>query len=166
MACSMIARRIDQKLHESMFSLGILHDVGIILMDQYVHEPFIEVLTQFDPKKDNLEILENEIIGFDHQKLAYTVMKDWGLPKEFLSTVANHHSPSSETDFPVVVSIVFLANALCNAANCGFVEGRRVNPNDFKTALDTLKLSKEDVQVLVEDLPHELERIDEFLGIL
>ncbi len=51
---------------------GLLHDLGLILIDQYLHQPFCKVIDTLTEERPTCEI-EREILGFDHAELGQFV---------------------------------------------------------------------------------------------
>ena len=161
-----ISQKSEMGLEDHVFSTGILHDLGIVMIDQYLHDHFIAVLTHPQSEDFPLEDLENEIIGFSHQDLAREVIGSWNLPGEFKIAVSAHHHPSkaSRADRPLL-AVLYLANTMCNAINFGFVETRKVNPEEFNVSLQILKFTKTDVQILLEDMPEEFEKAKDLMDL-
>jgi len=161
-----ISQKSEMGLEDHVFSTGILHDLGIVITDQYLHDHFVAVLTHPEGDKVALEVLEQEVIGFSHQDLAKGVVANWNLPHEFQISVAAHHNPSkaNKKDKPLL-SVLYLANTVCNAINFGFVETRKVNPEEFNHSLTTLNFTKTDVQILLEDMPEEFEKAKDLIEL-
>lgn len=161
-----ISQKSEMGLEDYVFSTGILHDLGIVMMDQYLHDHFLAVMSHPSGDKVTLEELEEEIIGFSHQDLAKGVITNWNLPQEFQVSVANHHNPSrSSKSVKSLLCVLFLANTVCNAINFGFVETRKVNPEEFNHALQVLNFTKTDVQILLEDMPREFDKARDLIEL-
>ena len=54
---------------EDAFVAGLLHDIGIVLEDQYVHEHFCRVIQDINDAATLSEV-EQSRLGFDHGGLA------------------------------------------------------------------------------------------------
>lgn len=93
---------------------GLLHDLGLILIDQYLHKPFCQVI---DRLSDQTPICraEQEVLGFDHAALGQFVAQRWNLPGHLTASIRYHHAPL-EYDGPhrEMVFVVTLANFFCN----------------------------------------------------
>jgi len=93
---------------------GLLHDIGLILLDQYLNEPFHRVVDSLSPDTDSLEV-ETEILGFNHTELGGYVALQWRLPESLAATIIHHHAPELyEGPHRDVVHVVALANFFCN----------------------------------------------------
>jgi len=93
---------------------GLLHDIGLILLDQYLHEPFCRVVDKLSPDEDSTAA-ETELLGFDHTELGGYVMLQWKLPEYLAATAIHHHRPELYTgEHRKIVCAVALANFFCN----------------------------------------------------
>jgi HD-like signal output (HDOD) protein len=94
---------------------GLLHDLGWILIDQYLHQPFCRVLDMLDQERPIREA-EHEVFGFDHTELGEFVAAQWHLPEHLTTTIRYHHAPWEYVgEQHEMVYAVALANFLCNA---------------------------------------------------
>ncbi len=152
----LIAMRRQCENFEDIFLAGLLHDIGIVLEDQYVHEPFREVIEQLDDDK-TLATVELERLGFAHTTLGARVAKTWKFPGSVTDAIHHHHNSAKYRGEHIdVVRCVEVANLLCTLKGISSV-GRKLVMNS-QSALEGLSLTKEDVAVLIEDLDRELER--------
>jgi len=71
----------------SAFSLGVMHDVGAILLAK--HHPIIDAS---DGKRCADEI-ERERFGLAHTEAGAFLVLSWGLPDDIVEVVAAHHDP-------------------------------------------------------------------------
>jgi len=69
---------------------GLVHDLGLILIDQYLHKPFCQVVDKLRAESPLCE-LENEILGFNHAELGEFVAREWHLPEHLTPAIRHHH---------------------------------------------------------------------------
>jgi putative nucleotidyltransferase with HDIG domain len=150
----MIARRIRLSHFEDVFLAGLLHDLGIILEDQHVHGPFLDVLRSLGPGK-TLPETERRHLGFDHTTLGEQVARQWTLPCGVIDTVRHHHhSASYRGSYRDTVQCVEVANYLCSAKGISAIGLHLVEaPCE---AILAIGLGKEDLLVFADDLDREL----------
>lgn len=93
---------------------GLLHDLGLILIDQYLHKPFCQVVDRLSEELPAYEI-EREVLGFDHAALGEFVAVKWHLPEHLNTTIRYHHAPLEYAGpHREMVYAVALANFFCN----------------------------------------------------
>jgi len=159
----MIAMRNGRADFEDMFLAGLLHDIGIILEDQYLHAPFGQVINTL--RKDApLTTVEREVLGFDHTALAERIAHDWRFPEAIVATVRYHHqSNRCPTEAVDVVRCVEVANLICSLKGMTSVGMNLVAfPSE---AIAALHLTKDDIVVLATDLERELQANENILNV-
>ena len=151
----LIARRRSMANFEDMFLAGLLHDIGIVLMDQHVHDQFSNIIVSLKADKTLVQV-EREHVGFDHAMLGERVAQNWGFPDAAKAAIRHHHASvryrGNEID---VVRCVEVANLLCTLKGFSSV-GLKLVPLS-RPAIAGLRLTKEDIAILIEDLDGEIE---------
>lgn len=153
LAARLLAVRCRLPNFEDAFLAGLLHDVGIILEDQYVHEHFCRVMQALDESRTLIEV-EQELLGFDHTRLAYRMAKRWRFPDFVQGAIRYHHgAPEYTGENSPIVLCVEVANYLCTAKGISSVGKKLIRPP--REAVQALKLTKQHLQALVADLDEE-----------
>ena len=150
----MVAMRLRLRHFEDIFLAGLLHDVGIVLEDQYAHHAFVGVIGSLAPGTTVQEI-EQRHLGFDHCTLGERVAKQWKLPCGTIDAIRWHHdSTSYHGQYLDTVQCVQLANYLCSAKGVSALGLHLVEfPRDVILARG---FQREDLLVLAESLDGEL----------
>ncbi len=138
---------------------GLLHDLGIILIDQYLHQPFCRVVDTVDEETSICQV-EHDILGFDHTQLGQFVASRWNLPEHLTTSIRYHHTPL-DYDGPHrdMVYVVTLANLFCHAKELTSlgVLNTQVPPAEVFTGLG---LDKQRVSLIWEQLDDALKAAD------
>jgi putative nucleotidyltransferase with HDIG domain len=150
----LIAMRTRYAHFEDVYLAGLLHDIGIILEDQYVHKPFTRLVANLQPGK-TLPELEREQLGFDHTSLGDEIARAWKMPNGIADAILYHHGSLSYTGgYPESVRCVEVANFLCSLKQLTSVGVQLVAfPREAIRGLD---LGKMDLVVIAEDLDREM----------
>lgn len=163
-AARMIAARWGKHQFEEVYLAGLLHDVGIILEDQYIHPWFERAMVALRPGV-NLVDIERSVFGLDHTELGARVGEEWRLPPEILAAVRHHHAPEQYSGpHAEILACVVLGNLLASNRGACSVGLNLLGPSPW--AQDTLKLSIHDLRVLFEDLQSETQRCNDLFSIL
>jgi putative nucleotidyltransferase with HDIG domain len=150
----MIAKRLGFGNLDDIFLAGLLHDIGIILEDQFAHQTFCKILRALD---DRRTFVENELdfFSFDHTVLGERIAERWHFPKIVQAAIRYHHaSMSYEESDKLPVRCVELANALCSTAGMTSVGVNLVR--DVDPAAMAFSLTRNDLPALLQDLRNEL----------
>ncbi|MCC6358615.1 MAG: HDOD domain-containing protein [Phycisphaerales bacterium] len=150
----LVARRCRLPNFEDAFLAGLLHDVGIILIDQNFHDDFELVIGNLDDSRTLCDV-ERECLGFDHCTFGERVAEGWRFPEPVRAAIRHHHASGRyKGPSTILVQCVEVANVVCSLRGITSTGVRCVKP-----ALETfqwLGFSKEDVIVLAKDLEKEM----------
>ncbi len=153
-AARMIAKRCNIALFEESFLAGLLHDIGIILEDQYCHSAFCEVIENLTPDR-TLASVERQMLGFDHTDLGGRFAERSRFPDEVICVIYHHHDGTRYTGpHQTILACVEMANFLCTLKSCSSVGMKLVQPNHH--AIDQLQISRHDLKVWAMDLDAEI----------
>lgn len=90
----LIAKHKGKEDIEDYFLAGLLHDIGILAIDQFLHDAFIEILNR--SLKEGADFLKSEqdVLGIHHGDVGAFLGEKWKIPAFLISTMRYHHSPS------------------------------------------------------------------------
>ncbi len=99
---------------ETIFTAGLLHDVGRLILA--AQRP--EVLPEIDQRSilNHIEITraEVDIIGISHTEIGGALMQKWDFPDLIWVCVLNHHRPDYHGPFFNAAQFIYLANQLAH----------------------------------------------------
>ena len=113
-ASRMIAERIGYAKAEDAFVAGMLHDIGILILENSFPEQF-ERVWSLAPESSNVIALEEEVFGTNHARVGQFLLQHWFLPQHICEAVGKHHSSvaaDSRQPGSTVSQIVRLAHIL------------------------------------------------------
>lgn len=152
---------------EYHFILGLLHDTGKIVMDQFFYELFQQALDRLS-KDDTLKLhmVEKELIGIDHCEVSSMLLKRWKFPEKIIGPIAAlHHDSLSDDINNEDVALLRISNALAQELALG-VEGN-VRPNEIRDAdLEPLGIDASKLQLLREYAHGEKNNIKALFGVM
>jgi len=114
-----------QEYRQDLFLAGLLHDIGILIYDQFFHEEFTEIINCSLNEEKTYLIAENIISPKEtHGFIGGALLEIWKLALPIIVSVRNHHTPQKAPEnLRKIVSIVSLAEyILCNG-RVGSFEG-------------------------------------------
>lgn len=114
-ACSRIALEMTRKRPwmngDEAAVMGLLHDLGWIVMATHFNEQFTGILETAARKNIPPWYVEMQY-GLEHNKLGKYLACRWALPDEFKAVIEFHHAPERSTSFKTEVSLIHLVNVL------------------------------------------------------
>jgi HD-like signal output (HDOD) protein len=160
----LMAQRQMPQLENDAFSVGLIHDVGKLVLDRPVlnrKSLFDEFMTAGD--KTFLSA-ENRILGFDHAEIGCDICQRWQIPATLTKAIRYHHRPNAAAD-DELVSIVSMADTIANMAAAMNMVGRIQSGIDAvmfmvdDTVMERLALGEKDLGVIMEDALDAVEKI-------
>jgi len=111
---------------DDMYVAGLLHDVGLLVLDQFFPKQLAAVCQAAAEQEQPLWRVEAERLGLDPGEVGALLLGRWGLPQGTVDAVADHHHPdeASEAHRPAA-RLIRAAEALSSAGPLALsAEGR------------------------------------------
>ncbi len=141
-----IAKRLRQD-QEMAFIAGLLRDVGVLVLDTYLHEQFADVLARVTATGADLVETEQAVLGFDHAMIGAAVASRWKFPQA-LQDAIRYGQSSEHEPFAPLTDIVFVAGSLVRASDGGGAEENGIP----EAVLTRLGLSREAIEACLSKL--------------
>jgi putative nucleotidyltransferase with HDIG domain len=164
LAVAMLAKKIavakkERMLADTVFTGGIIHDVGKTVLALFVANTFKEILEIVVEKQIDFQQAEHEIMGFDHQEIGEKILEKWKFPDVLKAIVRYHHIPDQAPEpFKKEVAIVHVANVLCMMAGVG-IGGDGLYHELNNNAVQTAGLSDGNLEQLFAHVPEILNQM-------
>jgi putative nucleotidyltransferase with HDIG domain len=158
----MLFRREFGEKGENAYVAGLLHDIGIIVEDQFMHDDFIEILKASNGEKTNLMVIENQRMGFDHAEIGSALLKGWNLPKELIISISCHHDPdTAKAPYTKLATTLFIADYVCQNNGIGYGDAPYPDNSVFKKCLMRLGISQQAVDLILDEVMTEISEMEE-----
>ncbi len=115
--CRVLARHLRAPNTERCFVMGLLHDIGSLILYRYRPERSRQALELSMDQGIPLHQAEQQVFGFDHAEVGSALMHAWNLPDCFVETTLHHHQPSKAQLFRLETAIVHLADVITSIAH-------------------------------------------------
>lgn len=121
-AASELAKRTKFGNLGIVFTAGLLHDIGKVVLSQYVADEFAEIIRLVNEEGRSFIEAEHQVLGFSHDEIGAKMADIWALPQRIVDTIRYHHDPWQMQDPDPLVDIVYAANSLCLMLGIGLGE--------------------------------------------
>ena len=141
------------KVEPSMaYTAGLLHDIGKVVLDQFVNSGFPLFYRQLNEEGKNFAEVEKQVLGTDHTEVGASLALKWSFPESLVETIRHHHNPEDAQQHNELVHIVYLADLLMSRFHAG-LELERLNTDTLATRLEAIGLSISQFPALVDHIP-------------
>lgn len=132
LAARILARQARRCDAEAVFTGGLLHDIGELVIFNRLPELAKEALQLVLDSADGLTVHQAErlVIGYDHAQVGSELARQWKLPSLLEECIGCHHNPGEAKRHPREAAIVHIANALAVMAELDTVACEDVSPID------------------------------------
>lgn len=110
--CRMIAEKVRYPNVEEAFVSGLLHDLGMLILEKSYSNQFKKVYAKIAHGESVID-LEEEAWGTNHARVGQFLFEQWNLPESICSAVGHHHdlfAPDTTNPELILPQIVCLAN--------------------------------------------------------
>ncbi len=171
LSCGLIAKFLATKIRkvilfdpEEAFCAGLLHDIGKVVMEQYLHDDFHQALEFAGENSIPIHQAENTKLGYAHTDIAEWLTTTWSLPSEIRLSLMFHHDPVGSIQCQDIISLCHLADWLCYETGM-VIDGKYEPPKLDENCIELLKLLPEDIEAIKELLPAELKKTSIFYNV-
>jgi len=161
--CSkLIYRREFYERGENIYAAGLLHDIGLIILDQFQQSELLNILKKSIIDKENLVNIENDVLGFNHMDIGEAIAEDWGFSNEMAVAIGNHHNPDSvKGEFAKITSIVYISDYISQSKKIGYSDAPYENYALFHKCLMKHKIKNKAIEIIMEEVEEEINKMEE-----
>ena len=160
--CGLVARilahRVRKSDPEAVFTAGLLHDIGELVIFNRLPAQAKEALLLVLDSGDELPVYEAErqTMGFDHAQVGGELARQWHLPPLLVDCIAFHHDIKQAQNCPRETAIVHIANILAQMAEVDTLDPDDVSPIDSQAWEITGLDAEETVESTIREAQEEI----------
>ena len=118
-AARLLATPHGRKVEEVVFTAGLLHDIGKVVLHASLPREMAQV-----GKVTRMQDLyafqaEMQVLGFSHTDVATWVLDDWQIPDVVKEAIIHHHKPDQAPTAKIETALVHISDVLVKALGLG-----------------------------------------------
>ena len=164
-AAKVLARHTGEAALEEFFIAGLLHDIGKIIEDHFLHPEYEKIRADVEGRKVLYREAEEIVLGVTHAEIGGWLFESWKLNKSLVKAVTFHHNPALADEHLKSASIVHLGDIFARSLMIGSGGDEQIPPIS-KAAWDALGLKIEMLPGLLRDARLEFDRASVFLDFI
>ncbi|MGD0283412.1 MAG: HDOD domain-containing protein [Dissulfurispiraceae bacterium] len=104
-----LADNLNIKTHDNLFLCGMLHDIGLLLLNSHFPDLYSKAAEIARERKNLLEA-ETLVLGFTHADIGAWIADTWNLPNDIHEVILHHHTPSLAGKCKQNVALIHVAD--------------------------------------------------------
>ncbi len=127
-----LARLIGRCDPDALFTAGLLHDIGELIIFNRLPEQAKESLLMVLDSDEQIQVhqAEQKVLGFDHGDVGGELAREWHLPPLLEECIACHHDIARSRHHRRETALIHLANAIAIMAELNSLDPLDVPPFD------------------------------------
>ncbi|MCD6305972.1 MAG: HDOD domain-containing protein, partial [Deltaproteobacteria bacterium] len=142
---------------DTAFTAGLLHDIGKVVLDQYVAGAYPYFYRQTQEEGTDLIAAEQEAFGMTHAEAGGSLAEAWHLPQSLINVIKYHHEPERATAHPELTCLVYVADLVMSRFLVG-QELDRLSTDRLALRLKDIGIRPETFPLVVDSIPRQLFR--------
>ena len=137
---------------ERLFVMGLLHDVGHLIMYHQMPKESSDVLMRAENVPDLLSEIEKDVFGYTHAQVGAELLKKWRLPDSIVAGVGNHHRTIAMGTASIESNIIYIANQMTAVLEQGEALELLMEKLNFEK-MAVSEISEKKMQQLIQSIP-------------
>ena len=145
-----------------LFTAGLLHDLGKIILDAFVKEAKEPIQAMLGSTAKSFDEIERDVLGMTHPEAGALLMREWSFPEDIVEIVKYHHNPLEAVSQKNSALLVHLADTLVYSQGVGAgIDGFRYSvEND---AAEKLGLQSADIEQIAAEEWNNVQEMETLL---
>ena len=161
-----LSKRIFNCEDARLYTTALLHDIGKVIMGEFVDESFMKIYDIVSSKGISFLEAEGEVIGIDHAELGGKIASQWNFPADMREAIVYHHRPDLMPDRDNNNAwLIYLADQACIMMGIG-LGNDGLAYRGLSEAIVRFKFRQRDFEECIMMMLGDLERAKELLGIV
>jgi len=167
-ACALLsqilARMTNDKNHHALFTTGLLHDIGKLVLSTFVKEELNDIQKLVKQEGYSFLEAEKEILGMTHAEVGGKIASQWNFPQEITNAIAYHHKPEKFDPRDSLVPIIHLADMGCLLLGIG-VGTDGLMYRGYHEVLLKLGLKEKNLEAALSNLHEDMIKAEEITRV-
>jgi HD-like signal output (HDOD) protein len=163
-AASSIAKQIGGSEKEECFIAGLIHDLGKLILCNFLPDEFDLALRYSAENKLLLYESEKKLFDCTHTHIGGYLAERWNLPANLQNAVKYHHQPSPSHDHYFITAVVHCADIFVRALDFGNGGDSQI-PMISDHVWKSLGFDSVDLNVLLDGIQEETEKASVFIQL-
>jgi putative nucleotidyltransferase with HDIG domain len=150
-ASRVLAEAADLRNPEEVFTGGLLHDIGKLVVAVHYPEKYSIVVNEVQRTGAPMVEAERKIFSYDHCQVGSALAVQWRFPPDTALMIGSHHLADGVVPARKDIAAVHIGNILCMALGLG-ASGEKVLAHVNPKAWELLGLSLSSLELVMDKI--------------
>jgi putative nucleotidyltransferase with HDIG domain len=150
-----LAKLTKKSESDIAYTAGLLHDIGKVLLDQYVASALPLFYRRVVAEGEKLLDAERSLLGVSHAEAGARLAELWSFPISLRDVIAHHTHPKHAQHDRTLTSLIYLADLLTSRFDMGH-ELDRIATEDLTDVMRHLGLAPGSLPDLISRIPWKM----------
>lgn len=156
-AARIIALKLMLANSERFFVVGLLHDIGKMVMYLTLPNESIQLQRELDKTDCDVDNVEQNIFGFTHDDVGVALMTLWHFPESLIEPIRDHVKLDGPEHYSKDAALLHLANYIANNLQAPISRDDDTVLNS--RAVELLQISPETIEAIYEETYRHLDEL-------
>ncbi len=158
----MLYRREFGEGGENAYAVGLLHDIGVVIEDQFLQNGLKEVLGKMKSEEKGLPEIEASVLGYSHTDIGGALSESWNFPEEFGAAIRYHHDPEGvDEKFSRIARTLYVADCVCQRKGIGYTSTYMEDKEHYLANLKELNIRPQAIKLVEEELEEKMRKMED-----
>ena len=163
MAASMLFGKSSKSEADRIYTAGLLHDIGKLVMDIYFHKDYVAAVEKASCESMFISQAERHVFKSDHGEIGAWLAERWHFPDSLKVPMQFHHNvDAADLDHKRAAMMIHVADFVSRSAEVGLCNAQRP-PVLEEELLSMVNLKSSNILKAIKKMKTREEEIDAFL---
>ena len=158
----LIARRELRKNGNEIYTAGLLHDIGLIVIDQFLRTDFLKMIKVAEHQDHPIWQAEEDVFQFCHDEIGGLLLKEWNFPESISLAVREAERPTlDQLDQHEATALLHMAHFCCQERKLGYIEAMPRDAELFQYCLKKFGIEARAMDFIMDDVEEQIHQMVE-----
>jgi HD-like signal output (HDOD) protein len=156
----LIARRELRQNGNEVYTAGLLHDIGLIVIDQFLRVDFLRMIKAAEHHEADIWQAEEDTFRFCHDEIGGLLLKEWNFPDSISLAVHQAERPSeAQVDQHEETALLHIAHFCCQERKLGYIEPIHRDAQLFQRCLQRFGIEERAMEFIMDDVEEQIHQM-------
>ncbi len=165
-AAMLLADKINGIKKDHAFLIGLIHDIGKIVLDYYFSPEYRRVIAKVNEGNCFIKDAEAVVLNFNHSLIGEWLGEQWNFPESILTGIAYHHKVNLAPEENRMYALIGnLSDIIARTAEVGNGGDSRIPEIDYGL-IENTQLTPELIEEIVRQIKDKKEVLNTFVKVI